>query len=296
MARIRTIKPEFWSDEKLASLPRDCRLFFIGMWNFADDFGVAKGNPALLRSQIFPYDTDIEITHTKEWLAGLVEKGMLIPITHNGESYFLIRNFATHQVVDKRYCRSFLGERRDEVIAKALKKHHAATTTWPHSEPDAPSECLRSGPDEPSPQEMETEVDMDVEMDGHTQRSNISCKKQNAHTRELLDWIARSWPESLAMEEPFDEVQAEWALERFSETDIKRIILDMRNKGKHKNRSAYSTFASFVQRDTIIRHRMRENRRLTHAQVWELISAGKAQWEDFLVVDVAGKKLWVRKQ
>ena len=44
MARIRTIKPEFWEDEKIGKLPIPCRLFFIGCWNFADDFGVIKGN------------------------------------------------------------------------------------------------------------------------------------------------------------------------------------------------------------------------------------------------------------
>ncbi len=41
MARIRTIKPEFWEDEKIGKLPIPCRLF-IGCWNFADDFGVIK--------------------------------------------------------------------------------------------------------------------------------------------------------------------------------------------------------------------------------------------------------------
>lgn len=42
MARIRTIKPEFWEDEDIGKLPIPCRLFFIGCWNFADDYGVIK--------------------------------------------------------------------------------------------------------------------------------------------------------------------------------------------------------------------------------------------------------------
>jgi hypothetical protein len=44
MARIRTIKPEFWTDEKVVECSFEARLMFIGMFNFADD----KGN--LVRS------------------------------------------------------------------------------------------------------------------------------------------------------------------------------------------------------------------------------------------------------
>ena len=45
MARIRTIKLEFWEDEKLAKLPVHARLLFIGTWNFADDNGALLANP-----------------------------------------------------------------------------------------------------------------------------------------------------------------------------------------------------------------------------------------------------------
>ena len=49
MTRIRTIKPEFWEDEKLANFSFAARLFFIGLWNIADDQGVFKNNPVLLK-------------------------------------------------------------------------------------------------------------------------------------------------------------------------------------------------------------------------------------------------------
>lgn len=39
MARIRSIKPEFWTDEKVSRLPGDTALFFIGLWTHADDHG-----------------------------------------------------------------------------------------------------------------------------------------------------------------------------------------------------------------------------------------------------------------
>jgi hypothetical protein len=39
MARIRTVKPEFWTSEQVMNCSRDARLLFIGMWNFCDDGG-----------------------------------------------------------------------------------------------------------------------------------------------------------------------------------------------------------------------------------------------------------------
>ena len=56
MARIRTIKPQFWDDLKIGRLSRDARLLYIGLWNFADDLGVVIADPAWLKSKIFPYD------------------------------------------------------------------------------------------------------------------------------------------------------------------------------------------------------------------------------------------------
>jgi len=45
MARIRTIKPEFWTDGDMFKLSRDARLFYIGLWNFCDDNGVIEHDP-----------------------------------------------------------------------------------------------------------------------------------------------------------------------------------------------------------------------------------------------------------
>jgi len=61
MARIRSIKPEFWSDEKLAECTLGARLLFMGMWNFADDEGRMENSPKRLKMQIFPGD-DIDVT------------------------------------------------------------------------------------------------------------------------------------------------------------------------------------------------------------------------------------------
>ena len=104
MARIRTIKPEFWEDEKLAKLPVHARLLFIGTWNFADDNGALLANPVLMKSHIFPYE-DIGISTISEWIDILVENGMLIRTTYNGKDYLVIRKFLIHQKINRQSIR-----------------------------------------------------------------------------------------------------------------------------------------------------------------------------------------------
>jgi hypothetical protein len=101
MARSRILKPEFWSDEKLAKVPREARLTFAGLWTCSDDYGVTKGHPAWLKAQIFPYDIDLTLAEFQKWLADLEMVGVIIPFTADGESFFYIRNFSDHQRVDR---------------------------------------------------------------------------------------------------------------------------------------------------------------------------------------------------
>ncbi len=132
MARIRTIKPSFWEDEKIAKLPRACRLFYIGMWNQADDMGVIRGNTALLKSAIFPYDEDLRVSEVQKWIDALVDARMLIPITYKSESYYIIRTFRSHQKFDARYPNFLIPK---EISSKEIDNYeHPASTQREHIE------------------------------------------------------------------------------------------------------------------------------------------------------------------
>jgi len=98
MARTRSIKPEFWSDEKIAKLSLQARLLFIGMWSTCDDAGRTKGHPLWLKSQIFPYD-EITSKQMMAWIAELTELKRITPYTVNGETYYEISNFLKHQKI-----------------------------------------------------------------------------------------------------------------------------------------------------------------------------------------------------
>ena len=131
MARIRSIKPEFWDDEHIASLPIECRLFYIGCWTFADDQGVFNANPSFLKSRIFPYDDDLKVSDVKEWLKKLEELKMIVPFAYKRDRYYVVRTFADHQVVDKRYFKRVVPKDVVEHVLGTKKNEpgdHAETT------------------------------------------------------------------------------------------------------------------------------------------------------------------------
>lgn len=99
MSRSRIIRPEFWSDEKLAKHSREIRLFFAGLWGTSDDYGSTKGNAAYLRAQIFPYD-DLPLNTIQSWLDELEHAGRIIAYLIDDEKFYWIVNFKKHQPVD----------------------------------------------------------------------------------------------------------------------------------------------------------------------------------------------------
>lgn len=94
--RIRTIKPEFFEDEKLAELPPHDRLFFIGLWCLADKNGVVENRPAFLKAKIFPYEYG-ETTDVSQMLPRLSNLNLIQMFTYEGRGYLAITSFKKHQ-------------------------------------------------------------------------------------------------------------------------------------------------------------------------------------------------------
>jgi hypothetical protein len=171
MARIRTIKPEFWEDEKIAGLPIPCRLFFIGIWNFADDFGVVRGNPSILKAKIFPYD-DLKVSEIEGWIKDLVHYRMIVPITHNNESYYVIRTFQSHQMIDKRYQKCILPK---DIMNEAFKRFTSCTH----------SDHMGTTPQEKE-KEMEVEKEMEMEVECGDTGEETSPANPNDIKKDIL--------------------------------------------------------------------------------------------------------------
>lgn len=101
MPRLRTIKPEFWSSAQVMDCKLVTRLFFIGLWNFADDAGRHKLEPRRLKAQIFPADDEIISKTILGMLDELSTNGLINRYDVAGVSYFEITGWKRHQRIDK---------------------------------------------------------------------------------------------------------------------------------------------------------------------------------------------------
>ena len=101
MARIRTIKPEFWRNDDLSSIPPEAALLAIGLLNVADDEGYFNANPKLISADVFPLrELSGSVTGMVEILG---EIGYLkIYIGSDGKEYGQIVNFSIHQKINKK--------------------------------------------------------------------------------------------------------------------------------------------------------------------------------------------------
>ena len=98
MARLRTIKPEYWTDEKVGECSPPARLLFIACWNFADDYGGLGRSAKELKAQAFPYD----VIDCEPLIQELLHAGLLIEYTSDAKKYLHIKGFSFHQKVEKK--------------------------------------------------------------------------------------------------------------------------------------------------------------------------------------------------
>lgn len=97
MARIRSIKPEFWSDDTVTECSLSARLLFIGTWNFADDAGNLDRSAKQIKTRVFPIDS----IDCEPLIQELIEHGLLIEYSVEGKKYLHIPGFADHQLINR---------------------------------------------------------------------------------------------------------------------------------------------------------------------------------------------------
>lgn len=94
MARIRSIKPDFFTDEDIARLNPLHRLAFVGLLCQADRAGRLEDRPERLKVQVLPYD-DVNFV---EVLDALTAARFTQRYTgSDGRAYLQIRSFSKHQ-------------------------------------------------------------------------------------------------------------------------------------------------------------------------------------------------------
>lgn len=89
MAKIRGVKPEYWTDDAIVELSIPARLMFIGLWNYACDNGHVEDKPKQIKMRLFPADQ----VDVPEMVDELVAQGRI----RRENGYIVIPKFAEHQ-------------------------------------------------------------------------------------------------------------------------------------------------------------------------------------------------------
>jgi len=98
--RIRTIKPEFWTNEELSEISTEATLLAIGLLNYVDDEGYFNANNLLIKSAIFPIrklskSIDVLLKELQSINYIVCQNGT------DGKTYGFVNNFTKHQVIQR---------------------------------------------------------------------------------------------------------------------------------------------------------------------------------------------------
>ena len=100
MARIRTIKPEFWESTTIGRVSVPSRLLFICLWNYADDGGNYPAFIQAMKRHCFGFD-DVSADDVQGWMDELIRNKLVVIYEADGDSYWHISGFHEHQRIDK---------------------------------------------------------------------------------------------------------------------------------------------------------------------------------------------------
>ncbi|MBX3501785.1 MAG: hypothetical protein KF889_20270 [Alphaproteobacteria bacterium] len=137
MSHIRLLSPDFWTWEAVIDCTPMSRLLFLGLQNFADDFGVLPLRPRTLRLQIFPGDA-LDDEAVRVLIEELAARGLVRRYTVEDVEYLSIVDWAVHQRVAKRARRRYPAPAPD----------HGE----PHSNPSQVPEPVAAEPPPPAPE------------------------------------------------------------------------------------------------------------------------------------------------
>ncbi len=117
MARIRTIKPEFFTSEDIVSLSPLARLFYVSLWCEADREGRLEWKPKTFKLRYLPGD-DCSVDALGQ---ELIDSGLVLLYEVDGKVYAEIPSFTKHQIINNRESESQIPSRVP----------HASTTRQP---------------------------------------------------------------------------------------------------------------------------------------------------------------------
>jgi len=123
VARIRTIKPEFFKHSKLFDAEQDAklplRLAYIGLWTCCDREGRFKWRPRELQLDILPFDK----CDFSRVLDALASRGFIVRYEVNREVYGYIPSWKRNQFINNREASSTIPEpQQNDVFDASLTR------------------------------------------------------------------------------------------------------------------------------------------------------------------------------
>lgn len=135
MARIRTIKPEFWDSPSTKNAGPWARLLYIAMWNWADDYGRGTANLKELEGFAFPNDDTFtdrsgNTVHFRDLVAEVSECFGVVFYEADGRPLYAIPAWEKHQRNERRAKCS----RYPEPPSQTESSGNTVNLRWPGSE------------------------------------------------------------------------------------------------------------------------------------------------------------------
>ena len=137
MARIRTIKPEFFTSEDIVSLSPYARLLYIALWCEADKEGRMAWKPRTFKMRYLPAD-DVVVD---ELCAEIISAGL---VKLYGDGYAHIPAFHAHQHINPRESASQLPE-PPVSDAQATRKPRVTDASGTREQRDSDAQVGREG-------------------------------------------------------------------------------------------------------------------------------------------------------
>ncbi|MCM2392036.1 hypothetical protein [Streptomyces albipurpureus] len=170
MARIRTIKPEIWESEDIASVSVTATLTFIGLLTQADDEGRHRDHAAIIAGRLWALRQEHTPAHVARDLEELAVAGLICRYTGcDGRTYLHIVTWEKHQRID-RPSASRLPRCPQHQMSRKCAEHATIPCPAPHpsatAAPATPSRNL-SGADSPDlPRGLDQPVSPDSTLAG----------------------------------------------------------------------------------------------------------------------------------
>lgn len=101
MARIRTIKPDFFQSEAVARLSFLAALTWIGLWTQSDDAGKFRDSPRVIKGVLWSLRDDVTLKDVEAALDELANEARIVRYEVDGKRYLQVTNWAEHQKISK---------------------------------------------------------------------------------------------------------------------------------------------------------------------------------------------------